>query len=91
MAIQKAHQNGGELLLIADAARLAGRSESWIRGHRSFGPLEPVYLDGKQAVRVRDLIQLVQRTRARDARWRTARLERERRQRRHLRLVVSNP
>jgi hypothetical protein len=39
-----------DALLLTDAAVMAGHSVSWIRSLRSYGPLEPVEIDGRQAV-----------------------------------------
>tara|TARA_R100000365_G_scaffold3263_1_gene10426 strand:+ start:3436 stop:3693 length:258 start_codon:yes stop_codon:yes gene_type:complete len=40
---------------IAEAAEIAGRSVSWVRSHRTFGPLLPLEVDGRQAVSLESL------------------------------------
>jgi hypothetical protein len=73
-------------LTITEAARIAGRSESWIRrGHR-FGWLVPAMVDGKQAVTAESLSALV-----RDGRG-GPRRDRPRRPKKRppLRLIVDN-
>lgn len=44
---------------VADAAKLSGHSESWIRKLRRFGPLVPAELDGRQAVTGESLAALL--------------------------------
>jgi len=68
------------LMTIADAARVAGRSLSWVRRYRTFGPLVPRMLDGQQAVTTRSLLALLASYEGR----------RGSAQRVHLRLVVDN-
>ncbi len=55
----KPQQNDGSNMLIAEAAAIAGRSVSWIRTHRTFGPLTPAVLNGRQAVTASSLKALV--------------------------------
>jgi hypothetical protein len=72
---------------IAEAARIAGRSESWIRrGHR-FGWLVPAVVDGKQAVTAESLSALMRDVRNRPRRPRSH----QPKKRPQLRLVVNNP
>ncbi len=47
--------------LIKDAANLAGRSLTWIRQQRRFGPLIPAEINGKQAVTAASLNALITR------------------------------
>lgn len=44
---------------IAEAAAMAGRSTSWIRTQRDFGPLDAVDIDGRQGVTVTSLRVLI--------------------------------
>jgi len=39
-----------ELLTLEEAARLTGWSVSWVRARRRRGPLEPAWIEGRQAV-----------------------------------------
>jgi hypothetical protein len=71
-------------LSIHEAAAVAGRSASWIRTLRTFGPLVPALLpDGRQAVTEESLQALLA------ARKQKPRVRR-RPKRPHLRLVVNN-
>lgn len=51
-----------ECVLVVDAALLAGRSVSWVRRYRTFGPLVPAEVDGRQAVTAASLYALMRRT-----------------------------
>lgn len=75
------HQNlaTDDLITIADAARLSGRSQSWLRTRRQSGPLVAAEINGKQAVTLRSLQRLLHEIEMRD-----------RPGVRHLRLVVDN-
>lgn len=67
---------------VNEAARVAGRSVSWIRAKRNFGPLEPAIVEGRQGVTLESLAELVEQCRQ----------HRRAKTRRHtkLRLVVDN-
>lgn len=52
-------------LSLADAAERAGRSVSWVRTHRTFGPLEPVMINGRQGVTADSLDALLAERRRR--------------------------
>ena len=67
-------------MTIADAAIFAGRSRSWVRRYRTFGPLVPEVLNGQLAVTTRSLLALM--ASYEDRRPPTKRA--------HLRLVVDN-
>jgi hypothetical protein len=71
-----------EVYILAEAALVAGRSISWIRSHRRFGPLVPAMIGGRQAVTAASLHMLIQSkpTKARDRTGRTS----------HLRLIIDN-
>ena len=72
-------------LSIHEAAEAAGKSASWIRTLRTFGPLVPVFLpDGRQAVTEESLLALL------NARRQTRPLRPKRTKRSYLRLVVDN-
>ena len=58
-------QNAGSDLSIREAAAIAGRSVSWVRGKRMFGPLIPTEKDGKHAVDAASLFGLLRRRRRR--------------------------
>jgi hypothetical protein len=47
--------------LVKDAAALVGRSLTWIRQQRRFGPLVPAEIDGRQAVTAASLEALIAR------------------------------
>lgn len=49
-------------LTIAEAAGFVGRSQTWVRQQREFGMLEPVEVNGRQAVTTRSLLALKQRS-----------------------------
>ena len=66
-----------DAMALADAARLTGRSVSWIRRLRRFGPLVATEIDGKQAVTRSSLLALMRR-------------QPKPQRRRHLRLIVDN-
>ena len=48
-----------EVLDIATAARIADRSESWVRVHRRFGPLIAAEICGRQAVTAESLLAML--------------------------------
>jgi hypothetical protein len=50
---------------IAEAARIAGRSISWIRRRRRYGPLDGVDIKGVQFVTLASLYQLIRQNRKR--------------------------
>jgi hypothetical protein len=71
-------------LSIPEAAAVAGKSASWIRTLRTFGPLVPAILpDGRQAVTEESLQTLLA------ARKQKPRIRRQPK-RPHLRLVINN-
>lgn len=51
-------------LTISEAAAMAGRSQSWVRSYREFGPLEPMEVNGRQAVSLASLVQFLGERRA---------------------------
>lgn len=55
--------SSADYILVKDAAQLAGRSISWVRLHRRFGPLAPAELDGKHAVTRASLLDLMRASR----------------------------
>lgn len=55
-----------ELVTIADAARMAGRSVGWVRTRRQSGPLVAGEIDGKQAVTLWSLQRLLHEIEMRD-------------------------
>jgi hypothetical protein len=68
--------------LIAEAAMIARRSQSWVRNHRRFGPLVATVIDQQQAVTAASLHDfLVSIEKQKANRKRAAD---------HLRLVVDN-
>jgi hypothetical protein len=72
-------------LSIHEAAEAAGKSASWIRTLRTFGPLVPALLpDGRQAVTEESLRALLA------ARNQTQPTRRRRPKRSHLRLIVND-
>ncbi|SFZ86677.1 hypothetical protein SAMN02983003_3871 [Devosia enhydra] len=52
-------------ILLKDAARIAGRSVTWIRDHRQFGPLVPTEINGRQAITAESLYALLREKRKR--------------------------
>ncbi|MEQ8445536.1 MAG: hypothetical protein RIB57_06585 [Pelagibacterium sp.] len=66
---------------IAEAAKIAGRSTSWIRSNRNFGPLIPMELDGRHAVSLDSLKRLLNKQAREKLAVRTGS---------HLRLVIDN-
>ncbi len=55
---------GALAVSVAEAAKLTGHSESWIRKLRRFGPLVPARLDGRQAVTADSLAALMRERRS---------------------------
>jgi len=51
-------------LTIAEAAAMAGRSQSWVRARRRSGPLEPMEVNGRHAVSLASLAQFLGERRA---------------------------
>lgn len=51
-------------LTIAEAAAMAGRSQSWVRARRRSGPLEPMEVNGRHAVSLSSLVQFLGERRA---------------------------
>ncbi len=52
-------------LTIAEAAGFVGRSQTWVRQQREFGVLEPVEVNGRQAVTTQSLVAMLLRFRPR--------------------------
>lgn len=77
----KIQVNPGRAVTIAEAAEIAGRSVSWVRSHRTFGPLAPCEIDGRQAVSLESLSRFLRERASAKAPKTTAP---------HLRLVVDN-
>lgn len=50
-----------EILSLRQAAAIASKSVSWVRTHRSFGPLLPAELNGRQAVEAASLFCMLER------------------------------
>jgi hypothetical protein len=50
-----------ESVLLPEAARIAGRSMTWVRTYRNCGPLVPSEIDGRQAVTLDSLLALMAR------------------------------
>lgn len=73
--------NPDRAVTIAEAAEIAGRSVSWVRSHRTFGPLAPREIDGLQAVSLESLSRFLRELASANATQTAAT---------HLRLVVDN-
>lgn len=69
-----------DLMTVAEAAAFAGRSVSWVRRYRDFGPLVPDVIGRQQAVTTRSLLALLASYQARQPSSRRV----------QLRLVVDN-
>jgi hypothetical protein len=78
--LEPVHDTKPPIVTIAEAAKIAGKSTSWVRSYRSCGPLEPGEVDGRHGVSLQSLLAFL---RFRDAR-------RPPKAPPHLRLVIDN-
>ncbi|MFI5411576.1 hypothetical protein [Kaistia sp. UC242_56] len=72
-----------DLLTLEQAATLIGKSVSWVRTLRAYGPLEPGVINGRQAVTAQSVAKLLADRPVPQAARAAVR-------RTHLRLVVDN-
>lgn len=80
-----------QIVTIAEAAVIAGKSRSWVRTYRLSGPLMPAEINGVHAVTLSSLTRFL-RQRNEEKLRREKKLRREGRSRpSHLRLVVNKP